>query len=122
VPPFIFSAIEIIGTADWAGMMAVGAGLQIERIAQTKCLLIVGVLTNPAGRDAAAGHPPVLAGRAGRAAAHHRIITGAVPTASTAYVMARKMGGDAQLMANIVTFQVVAAVTLPVFIYIAGIL
>jgi predicted permease len=34
--------------------------------------------------------------------------------------MARKMGGDAELMANIVTMQVVAsAVTLPLFIYIA---
>ena len=51
------------------------------------------------------------------------IITGAVPTASTGHVMARKMDGDAQLMANIVTLQVVAAAaTLPIFIYIAGIL
>lgn len=48
------------------------------------------------------------------------IIAGAVPTASTAYVMARKMGGDAELMANIVTFQVIlAAITLPLFIYVA---
>ncbi len=37
--------------------------------------------------------------------------------------LVRHRGGDAQLMANIVTFQVVAAaVTLPIFIYIAGIL
>jgi predicted permease len=51
------------------------------------------------------------------------IIAGAVPTASTAYVMARKMGGDAELMANIVTLQIVtSAVTLPLFIYIAQIL
>jgi predicted permease len=51
------------------------------------------------------------------------IIAGAVPTASTAYVMARQMGGDAQLMANIVTIQVMlSAITLPLFIYIAQIL
>ena len=48
------------------------------------------------------------------------VIAGAVPTASTAYVMARKMGGDAELMANITTFQVLtAAVTLPLFIFAA---
>ena len=116
VPPFIFSAIEIIGDGGLGlAMMAVGAGLQIERIAQTKCLLIVGVLIRLIGMPLLVileGLPRTIA-----------IITGAVPTASTAYVMARKMGGDAQLIANIVTFQVVAAaVTLPIFIYIAGIL
>ena len=48
------------------------------------------------------------------------IIAGAVPTAATSYVMARKMGGNAELMSNIMTFQVIAAiVTLPAFIYIA---
>jgi len=48
------------------------------------------------------------------------IITGAVPTASSAYVMARQMGGDAELMANIMTVQVLfAAITLPLFIFIA---
>ena len=48
------------------------------------------------------------------------IIAGAVPTASSSYVMARKMGGNAELMSNIVTFQVIVAfITLPMFIYIA---
>lgn len=51
------------------------------------------------------------------------IITGAAPAASAAYLMARKMGGDAQLMANIVTLQVVVSgLTLPFFIYVAQIL
>ena len=123
VPPFIFSAIEIIGDGGLGlAMMAVGAGLQIERVAQTKWLLIVGVLIRLIGMPLLVILLCWLVGLEGlpRTIA---IITGAVPTASTAYVMARKMGGDAQLMANIVTFQVVAAaVTLPVFIYIAGIL
>ena len=123
LPPFIFSAIEIIGDGGLGlAMMAVGAGLQIERVAQTKWLLIVGVLIRLIGMPLLVILLCWLVGLEGlpRTIA---IITGAVPTASTAYVMARKMGGDAQLMANIVTFQVVAAaVTLPVFIYIAGIL
>lgn len=123
LPPFIFSAIEIIGDGGLGlAMMAVGAGLQIERVAQTKWLLIVGVMIRLIGMPLLVILLCWLVGLEGlpRTIA---IITGAVPTASTAYVMARKMGGDAQLMANIVTFQVVAAaVTLPVFIYIAGIL
>ena len=122
-PVFIFSAIEIIGDGGLGlAMLAVGAGLQIERVAQTKWLLIVGVLVRLVGMPLLVILLCWLVGLEGlpRTIA---IITGAVPTASTAYVMARKMGGDAQLMANIVTFQVVAAaVTLPVFIYIAGIL
>ena len=48
------------------------------------------------------------------------IVSASVPTAATAYTMARKMGGDAELMAQIVTFQSLAsAITLPVFIYLA---
>jgi malonate transporter and related proteins len=123
VPPFVFSAIEIVGDGGLGlAMLAVGAGLQIERVAQTKWLLIVGVLIRLIGMPLLVILLCWLVGLEGlpRTVA---IITGAVPTASTAYVMARKMGGDAQLMANIVTFQVAAAaVTLPVFIYIAGVL
>lgn len=120
VPPFIFSAITIIGDGGLGlAMLAVGAGLQIERVAATKWLLIVGVLIRLVGMPMLMILLSWLVGLEGlpRTVA---IITGAVPTASTAYVMARKMGGDHQLMANIVTFQVVAAgLTLPVFIYIA---
>ena len=48
------------------------------------------------------------------------VISAAVPTAATAYTMARKMGGDPELMAQLITFQSVAsAATLPLFIYIA---
>jgi predicted permease len=42
------------------------------------------------------------------------ILSGAVPTGSGAYVLARQMGGDAHLVANILTLQVIcAAFTIP---------
>ena len=42
------------------------------------------------------------------------ILSGAVPTGSGAYVLARQMGGDAPLVANILTLQVIcAAFTIP---------
>lgn len=45
-------------------------------------------------------------------------VCGAVPTAPSAYVLARKLGGDAPLMANMITAHVLgAAVTLPLVIY-----
>jgi predicted permease len=48
------------------------------------------------------------------------VIAAATPTAPTAYTMARKMGGDAELMAQIITFQSIASMaTLPLFIWLA---
>jgi predicted permease len=120
VPIFVFSAIEIIGDGGLGlAMLAVGAGLQLGRIAGTKRLLAIGVLIRMVGMPVLIIFLAWLVGLDGLARTV-AIIAGAVPTASTAYVMARKMGGDAELMANIVTMQVVAsAVTLPLFIYIA---
>lgn len=46
------------------------------------------------------------------------IICAAVPTASFSYVLARKLGGDAPLMARILTIQIIAAaLTLPLMIW-----
>jgi malonate transporter len=48
-------------------------------------------------------------------------VCAAVPTSSSAYVMARQMGGDAPLLAQIITLQTIfAAVTMPVVIALAG--
>jgi malonate transporter and related proteins len=45
----------------------------------------------------------------------------AVPTASNAYVLARQMGGDAPLMAEILTVQTVAAaLTMPAVLALVG--
>lgn len=120
VPTFLFSAITIIGDGGLGlAMLAVGAGLQLHGALKMKWLVAVGVLIRLIGMPLLMIFMSWLVGLEGlpRAIA---IITGAVPTASTAYVMARKMGGDAELMANIVTFQVIAAaITLPFFIYVA---
>ena len=41
----------------------------------------------------------------------------AVPAASNSYILARQMGGDAPLMAQILTFEtVLAAITMPIVI------
>ena len=45
----------------------------------------------------------------------------AVPTSSSAYVLARQMGGDAPLLAQIITLQtILAAITMPIAIALAA--
>lgn len=123
VPDFMFGAIGIIGDGGLGlALLGIGAGLQLDRARETMLLVAVGVLIRLIGMPLIIIFLAWLVGLGGLPQTI-AIIAGAVPTASTAYVMARKMGGDAELMANIVTFQViVAAITLPLFIYIAELL
>jgi malonate transporter len=120
-PDILFDTINIIGNGGLGlTLLAVGAGLRLDQIAADKLLVTVGVLTRLIGMPLVVIAMASLIGLDGlpRTIA---IIAGAVPTAGSAYVMARKMGGNAELMSNILTFQVIVSfVTLPLFIYIAG--
>lgn len=120
VADVIFDTIIIIGNGGLGlALLAVGAGLRIGQAADQKLLIATGVLTRLIGMPLMIISMAWLTELEGlpRTVA---IIAGAVPTATSSYVMARKMGGNAELMSNIMTFQVITAiVTLPVFIYIA---
>ncbi len=120
VPEILFQTIDIIGAGGLGlALLTVGGGMRMGAAAQHKLLLAIGVLTRLLGMPAIVIGMSFLLGLEGlpRTVA---IIAGAVPTAASAYVMARKMGGDAELMSSIVTFQVIVAFfTLPLFIYIA---
>ena len=120
VPDVIFDTIIIIGNGGLGlALLAVGAGLRIGQAADQKLLIATGVFTRLIGMPLMIIGMAWLVGLEGlpRTVA---IIAGAVPTAASSYVMARKMGGNAELMSNIMTFQVITAiVTLPAFIYIA---
>lgn len=119
VPDILFDAIDIIGAGGLGlALLAVGAGLNLGQAAQHKMLLTIGVLTRLIGMPAIVIAMSWLVGLDGLARTV-AIIAGAVPTAASAYVMARKMGGNAELMSSIMTFQVIVAFfTLPLFIYI----
>ena len=48
-------------------------------------------------------------------------VCSAVPTSPSAYVLARQMGGDAPLLAQIITLQtILAAITMPIAIALAA--
>ena len=118
IPDVIFDTVEIIGNGGLGlALLAVGAGLRLDQAAQEKLLVFIGVFIRLIGMPLIVIGMAWIVGLEGlpRTIA---IIAGAVPTASSAYVMARKMGGNAELMSNIVTFQILAAfLTLPFFIY-----
>ncbi len=116
----VFATIDIIGAGGLGlALLAVGAGMKLSQAAQHKLWLTIGVLTRLIGMPVIIIMMSWLIGLDGlpRTVA---IIAGAVPTAASSYVMARKMGGNAELMSSIVTFQIIIAFfTLPMFIYIA---
>ena len=120
IPDILFDTIEIIGAGGLGlALLAVGSGMKLGQAAQNKALIFIGVSTRLIGMPCIVILMSWLVGLEGlpRTVA---IIAGAVPTAASAYVMARKMGGNAELMSNIVTFQIIVAFfTLPLFIYIA---
>jgi len=120
MPDILFETIDIIGSGGLGlALLAVGAGMKPQQAAQHKLLLTVGVLTRLIGMPVIVILMSWLVELDGLARSV-AIIAGAVPTAASAYVMARKMGGNAELMSSIVTFQVIIAFfTLPLFIYIA---
>lgn len=120
IPNILFDAIEIIGAGGLGlALLAVGAGMKLGQAARHKALIFIGVSTRLIGMPCIVILMSWIIGLEGlpRTVA---IIAGAVPTAASAYVMARKMGGNAELMSSIVAFQIIVAFfTLPAFIYIA---
>ncbi len=120
LPDILYNSVEIIGAGGLGlALLAVGAGMKPGHAAQNKLLLTIGVLTRLIGMPVLIIVMSWLIGLDGLARTV-AIIAGAVPTAAASYVMARKMGGNAELMSSIVTFQIIVAFfTLPLFIYIA---
>jgi predicted permease len=120
VPDFIYETISVLGNASIAlTLLAAGAGLKLAAAQVSRRLLAFNMAARLIGMPLLVFFLCWLAGLSGLARTV-TVISASVPTAATAYTMARKMGGDAELMAQLVTFQSIAsAITLPLFIYIA---
>ncbi len=120
VPNFVYETFSILGAASIGlTMLSVGAGLDIARAHAARKLVAASMVLRLVFMPLLVFGLCWLAGLSGipRTVA---VIAAAVPTAATAYTMARKMGGDSELMAQIITFQSIAStVTLPLFIWLA---
>lgn len=115
LPPGIEGFVRALGQASLPlGLLCVGAALDGKSlgasprpvlISSTAKFLAMPLLTGLACLALGVGGVPALIA----------VLFNALPTASSSYVMARQLGGDAPLMASLVASQtVIAAVTLPV--------
>ncbi len=121
LPEPVFQVLSIIGGgALGLSLFTVGAGLRFSAVRDNFELIGVTTVLRLLGMPALMffagwlfgidGMPLVVA-----------VIAASVPTATAAYVLAKQMGGDDVLMANLITVQVaVAGFTLPVMIWLAG--
>jgi predicted permease len=114
------AVLEVVGRAALPlGLLAVGAALRPAAIrghlgpAARACLVQYGV------KPVAALGAVALLGVTGMPASVLLVLF-AVPTASSAYILARQLGGDAEAMASIITVQTLAAfAVLPLVLLVA---
>ena len=113
----IESTIDVTSRAGLAtGLLIVGAGLKLRYAFPPSREIWVGSLLRLFGMPALAIAFAMLFGLTGNAL-EVVIICTAVPTAMNAYVLAKKMGGDAPLVAAIVTLQTaLSAFTIPLLL------
>jgi len=115
----------LIDTADFLGrsalpfaLLAVGAGLKFNSIFENKIAILLSSTAKLIVFPLMCWGLCVLL-NVEADFAKIAIIFSAVPTAISSYILARQMGGDAEGMAQIISFQILlAAFTLPVFLLI----
>ena len=110
VPPVLDSLLEILGRAALpVGLMAVGAGLDLGAVLSSVRLVTITVAVKLIAM-------PILTFAACRIAGLDQITTGVavmyatLPCSASSYVLARQLGGDAKLMAGIITATTLAAI------------
>jgi predicted permease len=117
LPPFVAPVLDSLGRAALAlGLLAVGAGLNLGSIAAGGMALVVSVLLKLIASPLLAyigcrllGLDPLATSVA--------VLFAALPPAPSAFILARRLGGDHGLMAGIITVHtIMAAITLPIIL------
>ena len=120
LPRLWHEVADALGRSSLAiGLLVTGAGLQLEGLFRPSLAASVAVFLKLVLMPVSPSHWRCI----WIAGSNLAIVTicSAVPTASSAYVLARQMGGDAPLLAQIITLQtILAAVTMPVAIALAA--
>ncbi|KFG05959.1 MULTISPECIES: AEC family transporter [Streptomyces] len=105
VPPGIAPALKALGAASMPlGLLCIGAALRFGAARSW----VAPILTSSSAKFALMPAATYLAGRLFGLGSHALIIAvlfQALPTASSSYIMARQLGGDAPLMAGITATQ-----------------
>jgi len=115
MPQVANTVIDALGRSSLAlGLLIVGAGLRIEEVIRLKPLTAPACVLKLVVMPAFAIGIAKIAGLSG---ANLAVITccTCVPSASNSYILARQLGGDAPLMAQILTIETALAVlTMPI--------
>ncbi len=114
LPAAIVSYLDVMGRAALGvGLLAVGAGLDLRSLARPRIAHVVAVVTKLVVMPLLAWTIARHLGLSGPALTM-TVVAASVPTATAAYFLARDLGGDAPLMAEITTLQTLLALaTLP---------
>jgi malonate transporter and related proteins len=118
LPKVVMTYTDMLGKASLSGgLLVVGAGLDLARLKSPHPGMILSCVLRLIGM-------PLLCFVIARtmdltgATMGVVILSTAVPTASGAYILARQMGGDAELMAEILTYQtLLSTLTLPIVLF-----
>jgi len=120
LPGPLYTVFDILGGgALGLGLLTVGAGLKLGMVLDQRFLVSFGTVIRLLGMPVLMFTGAWIFGIHGmpRTVA---VIAASVPTAASSYILARQMGGDASLMANLITVQVLlSAMTLPFMIWVA---
>ena len=117
LPRIWHQVADALGSSSLAiGLLVTGAGLQLQGFLRPNLAASLGVILKLILMPAIAIALALVFGVSGV----NLVIVAAcsaVPTSPSAYVLARQMGGDAPLLAQIITLQtILAAVTMPIAI------
>jgi malonate transporter len=115
IPQPVHTFVDALGRSSLAlGLLIVGAGLRIEELLRPNVVMASTCFLKLAVMPAIAvgiGHACGLSGTNLSVVA----CCASVPASSNSYVLARQMGGNAPLMAQILTFETaLAAITMPI--------
>ena len=121
MPSMGVQVLDMIGKgALGLALLTVGAGLRIDEALSTKGPVLMATFLKLLIMPLFMVFWLKTLGVSGEAASV-AILCGAVPTGSGAYVLAKQMGGDAPMVASILTLQVIcAAVTIPLVLSLLG--
>jgi malonate transporter len=114
LPKFFTGFMNVLGQASLPlGLMIVGAGLDLKTVAKIDAAVLVAVAVKMLLLPVIAIGTGYFAG-VGWPALAVIAIAASVPSAPNGYMLARQMGGDAPLLARILTIQIfVALVSIP---------
>ncbi len=117
LPKLWYDVADALGGSSLAiGLLVTGAGLHLEGLLRPSVAAASGVILKLLVMPVLALGLALSFGISGINLVIVAVCS-AVPTSPSAYVLARQMGGDAPLLAQIITLQtILAAITMPVFI------